>query len=65
MDEKTSHLTKLVGVDDKIKKRQYSFYLRGSLYKKFMATCKKKNLSGSKVVSAMMRDFIETYGSDE
>ncbi len=62
MGESPSHIAKLIDDDDKIKKRQYSFYIRDKLYKKFMDVCKKKILSGSKVISAMMRDFIEKYG---
>ena len=61
-DQPISHVSQLVEKDDKrLKKRQYSFYLRDTLYKKFMEVCKKRGLSGSKVISAMMRDFIESY----
>lgn len=63
MPESPSHISKLLDVDEKNKKRQYSFYIRDNLYKKFMEICKDRGLSGSKVISALMRDFIEKYGS--
>jgi hypothetical protein len=61
-DQPISHVSQLLDrEDDRLKKRQYSFYIRDSVYKRFMEVCKKRGLSGSKVISAMMRDFIETY----
>ena len=61
-DQPVSHISQLVEKDDKrLKKRQYSFYLRDALYKKFMEVCKKRELSGSKVIGAMMKDFIDNY----
>lgn len=58
----SSHIAQLLDDDDANKKRQYSFYIRDKLYQKFMHVCKKRNLSGSKVISALMKDFIDKYG---
>lgn len=58
-----SHVERLLEPGSSEKKRQYSFYIDGTLYKKFMSICKKNGLSGSAVVSALMRDFVTKYGS--
>ena len=57
-----SHVEKLLDPGETEKKRQYSFYIDGKLYKKFMSVCKKNGLSGSAVISALMRDFVTKYG---
>jgi hypothetical protein len=58
-----THVDQLINptVDDK--KRQYTFYLDDAVYREFMEACKDRGLSGSKVVSALMKDFIAKYGA--
>ena len=62
-DPPRSHIEQLLDPKKDTKKRQYSFYIDVELYKKFMSICKKKNLSGSRVINAAMRDFIAKYGT--
>ena len=60
-DEET-HVGRLMSPKKDKKKRQYSFYLNEEAYKSFMDACKKRGVSGSKVIEEYMRDFIEKYG---
>ena len=55
-----SNIDKLL--EDDSKKKPYSFYIETDLYKKFMKTCNYKTVAGSKAISALMEDFIDTYG---
>ena len=46
----------------KSSKKQVSFYMNEKLYRKFRGLCTENNVSASKVVSALIQDFIERYG---
>ena len=62
-DEKeNTHVGRLMTPKKEKKKKQYSFYLNEEIYKIFMESCKGREVSGSKVIEAYMRDFIEKYG---
>lgn len=60
-----SHLEQLLKPQKLNKKRQYSFYLDEKLYKDFMDLCKKRQISGSRVISASIKDFLEKYGDQK
>jgi hypothetical protein len=62
-NEEDSNIAKLLSPKKRDKKRQYSFYVDADLYKIFMSLCKKHRISGSKVISAFMKDFIDKYGA--
>ncbi|MFK7824231.1 MAG: hypothetical protein AB8G05_08740 [Oligoflexales bacterium] len=61
-EKEDSNIARLLTPKKEAKKRQYSFYLNEKLYKAFMDTCKKRDISGSRVISAYMKDFLEKYG---
>ena len=61
-DEADSNIARLIEGRTEKKKRQYSFYIDENLYKQFMKVCKHKDISGSRVVAAYMKDFIDKYG---
>ncbi len=63
-DGEDSNLAKLLSPAKRDKKRQYSFYVDADLYKKFMDLCKQHQISGSKVISAFMKDFVDKYGAE-
>lgn len=61
-EDEDSNIAKLLSPKKRDKKRQYSFYVDADLYKTFMGLCKKHRISGSKVIGAFMKDFIDKYG---
>jgi hypothetical protein len=63
-DEEDSNLAKLLSPKKRDNKRQFSFYVDAELYKVFMDLCKKHRISGSKVITAFMKDFINKYGGE-
>ena len=44
-------------------KKQISFYLERDLYERFKKLCQTNKLSASRVISALIRDFIDRYDS--
>ena len=64
-NDNDSNIAKLLSPGKKDKKRQFSFYIDADLYKIFMTVCKEHRISGSKVVSAFMKDFLDKYGAEK
>ena len=56
-DAPRSHVEKLLDPEQATKK-QVSFYVDAQIYEMFMRICKKRGVSGSRVVAALMQDFV-------